>query len=159
MLLRDKATATFIREQGAGFDILHFAAHGTFDVDRPLDSALLLAKDDHNDGYLRVGDLYHLSLDADLVTLSACETALSQVANGDDVVGFTRGLVYAGSRSILSSLWKVDDQATRDLMVTFYHGLATHSKAEALWLAQIEVRKQHPNPYDWAGFLLTGSDR
>jgi CHAT domain-containing protein/tetratricopeptide (TPR) repeat protein len=159
VLLRDKATATFIREQGAHFDLLHFAAHGTFDVDKPLDSALLLAKDARSDGTLRVGDLYHLALDADLVTLSACETALSKVANGDDVVGFTRGLLYAGSRSILSSLWKVDDQATRDLMVTFYQGLATHSKAEALRLAQLEVRKQRPHPYYWAGFMLTGSGR
>ncbi|MBN2567833.1 MAG: CHAT domain-containing protein, partial [Deltaproteobacteria bacterium] len=123
----------------------------------PLDSALLLAADSNNDGLLRAADLYNLSLNADLVTLSACETALGRVSTGDDVVGFTRGFLYAGARSLISSLWQVDDRATRDLMVHFYINLSKMSKDEALRQAQLETKEQYPHPYYWAAFLLTGS--
>jgi CHAT domain-containing protein len=96
-------------------------------------------------------------LNADLVTLSACETALGKVATGDDVVGFTRGFLYAGARSLISSLWQVDDQATRDLMVAFYSNLQSMTKDEALRQAQLKVKKQYQHPYYWAAFVLTGS--
>ena len=95
LLLRNKATETAVKKYGAGFRYIHFATHGTFDAENPLLSGLLLTGDDENDGTLTVGELYNLSLPADLVTLSACETALGKVANGDDVVGFTRGFLYA----------------------------------------------------------------
>ena len=84
---------------------------------------MLLAKDSANDGTLTVGELYSMRLNADLVTLSACETGLGKIANGDDVVGLTRGFLYAGSRSIVASLWKVDDEATAYLMTRFYGAL------------------------------------
>jgi len=108
---------------------------------------------------LKVADLYSLDLDADLVTLSACETALSKVASGDDVVGFTRGLLYAGSRSVLSSLWKVDDRSTKELMLAFYRRLGDVDKAEALRQAQLEVRAHTPQPFYWAAFTLAGNAR
>ncbi len=79
---------------------------------------------------------------ADLVSLSACETALGKVATGDDVVGFTRGFLYAGARSLLSSLWQVDDKATHDLMVAFYSNLSKMDKDEALRQAQIKTKRQ-----------------
>ena len=157
VLLRAEATETNLKKYGGTYQVIHLAAHGIFDLDNPLNSALLLAKDKDNDGILRAGDLYNLSLNADLVTLSACETALGKVATGDDVVGFTRGFLYAGTRSLISSLWQVDDQATRDLMVNLYTNLATMSKDEALRQAQLKVKKQYPHPYYWAAFLLTGS--
>ena len=115
-----------------GFKYLHIASHGTFNADSPLTSALLLAKDSTNDGTLTVGELYSMRLNADLVTLSACETGLGKIANGDDVVGLTRGFLYAGSRSIVASLWKVDDEATAYLMTRFYSALKSTSKREAL---------------------------
>ena len=155
--LRKEATAEALR--GGRYGIIHLAAHGFFDEARPLDSALFLASTAGTPGALKVSDLYRLDLDADLVTLSACETALSQVSSGDDVVGFTRGLLYAGSRSILSSLWKVDDEATRDLMVDFYTQLAGQDKPGALRHAQQAVRARHPHPYYWAAFMLTGNAR
>jgi CHAT domain-containing protein len=157
VLLRADASETHLKKYGANYSIIHLAVHGVFDIDKPLDSALLLAADIDNDGILKAGDLYNLSLNADLVTLSACETALGKVTTGDDVVGFTRGFLYAGVRSLISSLWQVDDQATRDLMVSFYSNLATMSKDEALREAQLKVKKQYPHPYYWAAFLLTGS--
>jgi CHAT domain-containing protein len=99
-----------------------------------------------------------MSLDADLVTLSACETGLGKVNNGDDVVGLTRGFLYAGSRSIISSLWSVDDKSTAVLMTAFYQNLLAADKREALRQAQIKVRGAHPHPFFWAAFQLTGRD-
>ena len=144
---------------GGRYSIIHLAAHGAFDEAHPLDSAIFLASTAGTPGTVRVSDLYRLDLDADLVTLSACETALSAVSSGDDLVGFTRGLLYAGSRSILSSLWKVDDECTRDLMVDFYTQLAGQGKPEALRHAQLAVRARHPHPYYWAAFMITGNAR
>lgn len=157
VLLRSEATATYLTHYGNQYSIIHLAAHGTFNLDDPLASALLLAPDKNHNGLLRAADLYNLSIHADLVTLSACETALGKVATGDDVVGFTRGFLYAGANSLVSSLWQVDDQATRDLMVSFYSNLKEMNKDEALRQAQINVKKRYPHPYFWAAFVLTGS--
>lgn len=156
VLLRGDATRSFVMSQGDRYSLIHFATHGTFDPAAPLNSALLLAPDKDSDGRLTVGDLYTLRLDANLVTLSACETALGKVANGDDVVGLTRGFLYAGARSIVASLWTVDDRATADLMTTFYGNLATLSRLEALRQAQVKVRERFPHPFYWAAFQLTG---
>ena len=155
-LVRRDATETAFKQQGGNYAYVHFASHGEFNADAPLNSALLLAKDKTNDGTLTVGELYSMRLNADLVTLSACETGLGKIANGDDVVGLTRGFLYAGSRSIVASLWKVDDEATAYLMTRFYSALKGTSKREALRLAQIETRKKYPHPYYWAAFQLTG---
>ena len=158
LLLRNKATETAVKKYGAGFRYIHFATHGTFDAENPLLSGLLLTGDDENDGTLTVGELYNLSLPADLVTLSACETALGKVANGDDVVGFTRGFLYAGTSSIVSSLWKVDDNATSILMQQFYESLRKDDKRSALRTAQLKVKNAYcSHPYFWAAFQLTGS--
>jgi len=157
VLLRSEASKTNLQNFGSNYSIIHLAVHGVFDPDKPLNSALLLAADRNNDGLLRAGDLYNLSLRTDLVTLSACETALGKVATGDDVVGFTRGFLYAGAHSLISSLWQVDDEVTSNLMVNFYTNLAKMSKDEALQQAQLKVKKHYPHPYYWAAFLLTGS--
>jgi len=90
------------------------------------------------------------------VTLSACETGLGKVANGDDVIGLTRGFLYAGARSIVASLWEVDDAATEQLMLSFYRNLSSHDKREALRLAQIETRGNFPQPMYWAAFQIVG---
>ena len=158
LLLRNQATETAVKQYGAGFRYLHFATHGTFDAEKPLSSGLLLSRDSENDGTLTVGELYDLHLPADLVTLSACETALGKVANGDDVVGFTRGFLYAGTSSIVSSLWKVDDQATSILMQQFYKSLKETDKRSALRTAQLKVKDTYnSHPYFWAAFQITGS--
>jgi CHAT domain-containing protein len=155
-LVRGDASKTAIKELGNGFSILHFATHGKFNADDPLASGLYLAKGNETDGVLTVGDLYTLRWDADLITLSACETGLGKVASGDDVIGLTRGFLYAGARSIVASLWEVDDAATEQLMVSFYRNLETHDKRESLRLAQIETRKNFPHPMYWAAFQIVG---
>jgi CHAT domain-containing protein len=157
LLLRDAAKASFIRQHAGQYDMIHFAAHAVFDPENPLDSALLLAGGDAGDGWLRAGELYRLRLNAELVTLSACETALGQITKGDDVVGFTRGLLYAGSGSIVSTLWQVDDRATKDLMLAFYRNLLTMEHGEALRQAQIHTKNKYAHPFYWASFQLTGN--
>ncbi|HUJ89603.1 MAG TPA: CHAT domain-containing protein [Syntrophorhabdales bacterium] len=157
VFLRKDATESAFRKYGRSFSYIHFATHGQFDSDAPLKSALLLAGDRTSDGRLTVDKLYSMNIDAELVTLSACETGLGKVANGDDVVGLTRGFLYAGTNSIVASLWKVDDQATAELMTGFYNALKKSGKREALRQAQLNARKKYPHPYYWASFQLTGN--
>ncbi len=157
VLLRKDANETAFRKYGGEFRYLHFATHGEFNADAPLKSALLLAKDGKNDGLLTVDKLYSIKLDADLVTLSACETGLGKIANGDDVVGLTRGFLYAGTSTIVASLWQVDDQATSYLMTKFYDNLKQTDKRESLRQAQLDTRKKYAHPYYWAAFQITGN--
>ncbi len=157
MFLRKAATVTAFKKYSGGFNCIHFATHGQFEPDAPLRSALLLAKDAESDGLLTVDRLYSMKLDADLITLSACETGLSKIANGDDLVGLTRGFLYAGASSIVASLWKVDDLATSQLMTRFYKEMDKTDKREALRTAQLETKKKYPHPYYWASFQLTGN--
>lgn len=156
VMLRKEASESNFRKSGSAFPRLHFASHGKFQADDPLKSGLYLAADAENDGVLTVGELYSMTLDADLVTLSACETGLGKITSGDDVVGLTRGFLYAGSRSVVASLWSVDDRATAGLMQSFYRNLASMSKREALRQAQITARASFPHPFFWAAFQLTG---
>jgi CHAT domain-containing protein len=156
VLVRKEATKTAFKTLGPQYSYLHFATHGQFDADKPLNSGLLLAKDAQSNGFLSLGELYSLRLNADLVTLSACETGLGKVSNGDDVVGLTRGFLYAGSNTIVASLWEVDDQATSYLMEQFYANLKKGNKREALRQAQLATKKKYEHPYYWASFELTG---
>jgi CHAT domain-containing protein len=156
VLVRKDATKTAFKTLGPQYSYLHFATHGQFDPDKPLNSGLLLAKDAQSDGFLSLGELYSLRLNADLVTLSACETGLGKVSTGDDVVGLTRGFLYAGSNTIVASLWEVDDQATSYLMEQFYANLKKGNKREALRQAQLATKKKYEHPYYWAAFELTG---
>jgi CHAT domain-containing protein len=157
VFVRKEATEGALRKYCKDYRYLHFATHGQFNPDVPLKSALLLAPDAKYNGMLTVDKIYSLNLDADLVTLSACETGLSEIANGDDLVGLTRGFLYAGSSSIVTSLWKVDDLATAQLMTCFYSELDKANKREALRTAQLETKKKYAHPYYWASFQLTGN--
>ena len=158
VLLRENATETAIKVSGGDYKILHFATHGSFKPEAPLESSLLLTRDSDNDGVLTVGELYEMKLNANLVTLSACETALGEVKMGDDVVGFIRGFLYAGANSIVASLWQVDDKATSILMQEFYRSLKDKDKQAALRRAQLKVKKEYnPHPFFWAAFQITGT--
>jgi len=159
MLMRRAATKSALAKAGGLFRGIHVAAHGEFSSDRPLDSALLLSPEGTDDGRLTAGDLYSLRLPADLVTLSACETGLGKVLSGDDVIGLTRGFLYAGASSIVASLWPVSDEETKFLMTSFYGNLKRLPKADALRQAQLETRKRYPHPFYWSAFQLTGMGR
>lgn len=157
LLLKENATETEFKKFAGAFNYIHLATHGRFASDAPLNSGLFLAKDGENDGMLTVNEIYSLDLISDLVTLSACETALGRINPGDDVVGLTRGFLYAGSGSIVASLWKVDDQATSTLMEMFYSNLKMASRRDALRDAQRKLKNQYRHPYFWSAFQLTGN--
>jgi len=156
-LVRKQASKAAFNKFAAGFRFIHIASHGEFNAETPLRSALLLAAEIGDDGLLTVGELYSMRIDAELVTLSACETGLGKIASGDDVVGLTRGFLFSGARSIVASLWQVDDRATGELMTGFYEALgAGGDKRAALRQAQLATMKPYPHPYFWAAFQLTG---
>jgi CHAT domain-containing protein len=136
-LIGAEATVEAVREALPGYRLLHFATHGHLAEDVPLLSAVLLA----NGGALTVYDLVGLRLDADLVVLSACRTGQGKATGGDDVLGLTRGLLAAGARSAVVSLWPVDDLATSVLMERFYRELRAGRPAQAaLQSAQNHLR-------------------
>jgi CHAT domain-containing protein len=157
LLLRDKASRSAFMSLAPAAQLIHVASHGEFDSSNPLSSGLLLAGDTRANGRLTVSDVYQLGLDAEMVTLSACETGLGRIASGDDVVSFTRGFLYAGSSSVLASLWQVDDDSTTFLMTRFYQHLRTMGRGAALRQAQLDTRAKYPHPYFWASFYLTGA--
>jgi CHAT domain-containing protein len=109
------------------------------------------------DSYLSLYDLYHMDLPVDLLTLSGCVTGLNVIVEGDESIGLSRGLLYAGARSLLLSLWDVDDRSTAEFMKLFYSDLLQgDSKAEALRRAMLDLRRLYPHPYYWAPFRLIG---
>ncbi len=157
ILLRQYASESSFKKFAPAFRYLHLASHGQFDPEAPLSSRLLLSPGEGEDGSLTVDELYGLRLNADLVTLSACDTGLGTVETGDDVIGLTRGFLYAGAQSVVASLWPVSDEGTAYLMERFYRNLRTMPKAQALRAAMIETRKEFPHPVYWSAFQLTGS--
>ena len=104
-----------------------------------MSSAILLAKGDGDEGRLEVREIFELDLNASLVVLSGCETGLGNLSSGDELIGLTRAFIYAGTPSVVASLWKVDDASTAVLMSSFYKNLKTKTKVEALRQAQLEM--------------------
>jgi CHAT domain-containing protein len=157
-LLGAEATPSALREKINEADIIHLIAHFDFDPKNPLSNRVLVGHDKEHEepldiGYIASLDLRHTSL----VVLSACQTHLGKRSRGDDVIGLSRAFIYAGSPSVIASLWSVDDDATEKLMIAFYTHLKEGlGKAESLRIAQADIRRQFPHPYYWAGFVLTG---
>ena len=149
----DKAATTEVfRANAPHADVIHVACHAQFRSDNPLFSGLRLS-----DGWFTARDAYGLKLNCGLVTLSACETGMNAVAPGDELMGVARGFFSAGSPTVLMSLWTIDDQATTELMGSFYSELAaTKSPATALRTAQIKLLKERPHPFFWSPFILVG---
>lgn len=139
LLQRNEATKDKVKTLARDYDILHFAAHTELKQDDPLASAILLAKSGTDDGRLTVSDIFGMNLKASLVVLSGCETALGKLSRGDELVGLTRAFIYAGTPSVVASLWKVDDASTAHLMSSFYNNLKSKSKVESLRQAQLAM--------------------
>ncbi len=140
-------------------NLVHLACHGEYYAKNPMFSSLFLAPGDGFDGRLNLPEIFDLHLDrCALVMLSACESGLGGIAGGDEIVGFNRGFIYAGSPRVISSLWKVDDLATAILSKKFYRELKSgQTPAEALRHAQKHIRDRiNTHPSYWAAFLLTG---
>ena len=133
ILTREKATENWVEKNIGDFGIIHFAAHGEFDPINPLFSAIKLAKDPEKDGNLEAGEIFSLKISADLVILSACQTGLGKITAGDDVIGLNRSFFYAGTHTIISSLWRVSDISTAILIKQFYRMYVEHNKGSLVF--------------------------
>lgn len=147
------------------YRIIHFAAHGFLNSEHPTLSGIVLSLVDEQgnpqDGFLRLNEIYNMKLRADLVVLSACQTALGKQIRGEGIIGLTRGFMYAGAARVTATLWKVDDNATSQFMKRFYGEMLRRKRlrpSAALRVAQLQMIKepQWKYPYFWAAFVLQG---
>lgn len=157
--------ATAMSPELKQYKIVHFATHGILNGKHPELSGIVLSLVDEQgrpeNGFLNLGDIYNLDLPVDLVVLSACRTGIGKPVRGEGLIGLTRGFMHAGATRVIASLWKVDDEATSELMKSFYQNLLVKKMpaAAALRAAQLEMmtaREQWRAPYYWAGFVLQG---
>jgi CHAT domain-containing protein/tetratricopeptide (TPR) repeat protein len=162
----DASRANVLTDGLTRFRLLHFATHGVVDARHPEMSGLILSLVDRRgkrqDGYLRLGDIYKLKLSADLVVLSSCDSALGRDLESEGIIGLPRGFLYAGAKSVIASLWKVNDDATATLMSRLYARIKKgQSPSSALRGAQLEMVQDErwANPYYWAAFVLQGDYR
>lgn len=148
----EQATLLALQQHAGGADVLHLACHGQFRSDNPRFSALHLL-----DGALTVEQAEALKLGPATVVLSACETALSALDTGDEMVGLVRAFLVAGAARVVAALWPVDDAVTAAFMSEFYRALIAGAQpAAALQQAQAAVMAKHPHPAFWAAFALYG---
>ena len=154
-----------VKAEAAPIRVLHFATHGVLNNAAPLYSSLALTQSDNEDGLLEAWELMRMDLQADLVVLSACETARGRFGAGEGIIGLTWALFIAGAPSTVVSQWKVESAATRELMVSFHRqlrpGATQTTKAEALRQSALSLLKKPAtsHPFYWAGFVLVGDGR
>ncbi|SNT38012.1 CHAT domain-containing protein [Ekhidna lutea] len=157
----EASESNFKSEDLGKYRYLHFATHGIVNESEPALSRIFLKPGNNEDGSLYTGEIYNLNINADLVTLSACETGLGKVAKGEGIVGLSRALQYAGANNIIVSLWQVADASTAQMMIEFYkynlnndhHGYNSALREAKLSLLNSE---QYARPYYWAPFILVG---
>lgn len=155
VLVGPQASEAKLRELGTVAKLVHIATHGMFRVDNPMFCAIQLG-----DSRLTLFDLFQLELDAEIAVLSGCGTGLNVVESGDELLGLTRGLLFAGARSLLVSLWEVHDESTTRWMTRFYTHLESGKDiARAARAAMLEMAETHPHPYYWAPFVVVGDPR
>jgi CHAT domain-containing protein len=161
--LREQATEERFKVEAPKYRILHIATHGIFDASSPLYSGLLLAQGKREDGILEAWEIAEMDLRAEIVVLSACETARGVVKEGEGLIGFAWAIFVAGCPSSLLTQWQVADKSTAELMTAFYRNWRSQSisKAEALQRAQLTLlrSKQWSHPFFWAPFVLVGDRR
>jgi CHAT domain-containing protein len=152
VLLGSQATRENFTKAARSSGFVHIATHATFRQDNPMFSSFKLA-----DGYVTAMDLFSMECGTNLVALSGCKSGLSEVSGSDDLLGLQRGFLYSGARSLLMSLWNVNDESTVDLMTEFYQiWQGGARKGEALRHAMRAVRDIYPNPFHWAPFFIVG---
>jgi CHAT domain-containing protein len=149
------------------YRVIHFATHAWLNNEQPALSAIVLSLVNEagasQAGFLQLHDIYNLDWAAEMVVLSACQTALGTEIRGEGIIGLTRGFIYSGAQRVVSSLWSVDDAATHELMKNFYQTMWQQglSPAAALRQAQITMWRQRRwrAPYFWGAFVLHGEWR
>jgi CHAT domain-containing protein len=144
------------------YDVIHIASHGIADKNDYRNSGIFFSNSDGalglNESFYSLNEIYDLKTQANLVVLSACKTSVGEVAKGEGVMALPRGFIYAGVPNVIASLWKVHDEKTKNLMVSFYKHLLEDkvTYAEALRRAKLDCINNGFMPIDWAGFILIG---
>ncbi len=160
--MRDQASEENFKGQPlSDYRIIHLATHGLIDDKKPGRSAIILSldPDPKEDGLLQMREIFNLKLNADLVSLSACQTGLGQLIKGEGIEGLSRAFFYAGASSLLLTLWAVNDQASYQLLERFYfHLRSSESIMSALRKAKLEMISSGAlsHPYYWGGFVVSG---
>ncbi len=166
-LLRKDASENAIKTTDlSSYNVIHIATHGTVNSEHPELSGLMLSQKPGttDDGMLYNGEIYNLKLNADLVVMSACETGLGKISQGEGVIGLGRSLIYAGAKNIVCSLWQVSDASTSALMINFYTNLLKASKKEQMAFtdklhnAKLKMISEgkFAHPYFWSPFIIIG---
>jgi CHAT domain-containing protein/Tfp pilus assembly protein PilF len=161
-----------LKDRLSQYRLVHFSTHGYVNEARPRFSGLVLSlppadkAGQSEDGLLSAYEIFNLKLNAELVVLSACETGLGKEVKGEGLMSLMRAFMFAGTPSVMVSLWKVDDESAADLMIRFYrywhqgvkegNKTVKVNKAEALRRAQLDAIAQGDFPYYWAPFVLMG---
>jgi len=164
--LGERASEEAVKKENlSNYKYIHFATHGIIDQKIASRSGIVLTLDENpdEDGFLQMNEILNLKLDADLVTLSACQTGLGRLRKGEGIVGLTRAFMYAGTPSVVVSLWNINDRSTANFMKDFYSFLKEGSRtAESLRLSKLEMlksrRKLYQHPFYWAPFVLIGDN-
>ncbi len=168
VFMRDNAREGVVKKNLSGYKYIHFATHGILDERNPEFSGVvmnLIKARKPEDGFLQASEIFELKINSDLVVLSACETGLGKVIKGEGMVGLTRAFMYAGTPSIVVSLWTVSDDSTSKLMIYFYRYLAKGlNKDQALRQAKIQLMNEtsdeelvYHDPFYWGPFILNGT--
>ncbi|MBN1271838.1 MAG: CHAT domain-containing protein [Candidatus Aminicenantes bacterium] len=162
IFLREESSEETLKQYDlSAFKIIHFATHSIIDEKQPIRSSIVLFLDNDptEDGLLQTREIFNLKLNADLVTLSSCQTGLGQYITGEGIEGLNRAFFFSGANSVLMSLWSVHDQASYHLMERFYHHLKNNLPIySALRQAKLEMidSQTFSHPYYWAGFIISG---
>jgi CHAT domain-containing protein/Tfp pilus assembly protein PilF len=158
MFILKDATESNFKQQAPLSNVIHISTHSFLLKDQPL--ILFSPKEnDDDDGFLELGEIIQLNLNSDLVVLSSCRSGLGRIDAAEGIIGMQKAFIDAGSRSVLVSLWDVNDKYTSYFMKSFYEHLAEdNSKSEALRLAKLDFIKNYSaNPYYWSAFVLSGN--
>lgn len=165
VLIGPEATETRFKERASQYQIIHLATHGFFNRANPAFSGLQLEPDAQDDGRLEVHEIRQLKLNARLVTLSACDTALGsgafgEMPAGDEFIAVDRAFLEAGSDAVLASLWKVNDRSTLTMMSSLYSKISRAGGASALAEAQREMIRdpRFHAPLYWGAFVFVGKE-
>lgn len=159
----NKASIANFQKDLGGYNLIHFATHASANDEFPDYSYLAFEDTDDTSNLLYVKDLYNYHIDADLVTLSACQTGFGKLQKGEGMLSLARGFNYAGVPSLVTSLWKINDQSTSEIMKSFYENLSDgFSKKEALRQAKLRYLNSNDDdflrhPYYWSGIIITGN--
>ncbi|NTS77489.1 CHAT domain-containing protein [Catenovulum sp. SM1970] len=157
VLTENKATEASFKEYANQFGVIHYAGHALYNEQMPLKSSLLMAKSGVDDGELTLSEIYDLDISAELVVLSACETSLGYITAGDESIGLNRGFLTAGAKGVVSSLWKVSDKETAQLMELFYQNYKNEQPSKSLRNAALHMKNTLGlSPFFWASFQFTG---